>query len=89
MNEFFIQNREIADREIEEFIKLIEPIVNNGLKNNRNPTFFEATTEMAFQVFKNNSVDFAVIEVGLGGRLDATNVINPIVSIITKIGFDH
>src|SRR3989338_1387571 len=54
-----------------------------------NPTFFEFTTAMAFLYFARQKVDFAVIEVGMGGRLDATNVIMPEVSIITNIGFDH
>ena len=53
------------------------------------PSFFEVTTAMAFQYFKDQHVDIAVIEVGLGGRLDCTNIITPIVSIITNISFDH
>lgn len=53
------------------------------------PTFFEVTTAMAFKYFKDMEVDIAVIEVGLGGRLDCTNVITPILSIITNISYDH
>jgi dihydrofolate synthase/folylpolyglutamate synthase len=53
------------------------------------PTFFEATTAVAFELFRRAHVDAAVIEVGLGGRLDATNVIIPMVAAITSIGFDH
>ena len=53
------------------------------------PSFFEVTTAMAFQYFKDQQVDIAVIEVGLGGRLDCTNIITPILSIITNISFDH
>jgi dihydrofolate synthase/folylpolyglutamate synthase len=53
------------------------------------PTFFEATTVMAFVYFAEMAVDFAVVEVGLGGRFDATNVLTPLVSIITTIGLDH
>ena len=52
-------------------------------------TFFEVTTAMAFQYFVNQKVDIAVIEVGLGGRYDATNVLNPLGVLITGIGFDH
>jgi len=52
-------------------------------------TFFEATTAMAFQYFREQRVDIAVIETGLGGRLDATNVITPEISVITGIGLDH
>jgi dihydrofolate synthase / folylpolyglutamate synthase len=53
------------------------------------PSFFELTTAMAFEYFAMDKVDIAIIEVGLGGRLDCTNVIQPEVSLITNIGFDH
>jgi dihydrofolate synthase/folylpolyglutamate synthase len=53
------------------------------------PTFFEATTALAFELFRRAAVEVAVIEVGLGGRLDSTNVIEPIVTAITSIDFDH
>jgi len=53
------------------------------------PSFFEVTVAMAFDHFARNLIDIAVIEVGLGGRLDSTNVINPILSVITNIGYDH
>ncbi|MDD4800629.1 MAG: folylpolyglutamate synthase/dihydrofolate synthase family protein [Proteiniphilum sp.] len=53
------------------------------------PSFFELTMEMAFLWFARQKVDIAVIEVGLGGRLDSTNIITPELSIITNIGFDH
>lgn len=57
--------------------------------NSISPTFFEFTTALAFEYFAEEDVDIAVVEVGMGGRLDATNVIKPIVSIITNIGYDH
>ena len=53
------------------------------------PTFFEVTTAVAFELFRRHGVDIAVCEVGLGGRLDATNVLTPMVSAITSISFDH
>jgi dihydrofolate synthase/folylpolyglutamate synthase len=53
------------------------------------PSFFEMTVAMAFDYFAEAKVDFAVIEVGLGGRLDSTNIISPVLSIITNIGHDH
>lgn len=53
------------------------------------PSFFELTTAMAFKFFADMGVDVAVIEVGLGGRLDCTNIISPILSVITSIGLDH
>ncbi len=54
-----------------------------------NPSFFEITTAMAFDYFKKEGVDIAVIETGLGGRLDSTNIVNPLVSVITNIAMDH
>ena len=53
------------------------------------PSFFEVTTAMAFKYFKDRNVDIAIIEVGLGGRLDCTNIITPLVSVITNISYDH
>ena len=53
------------------------------------PSFFETMTAMAFAYFMKEQVDIAVVEVGLGGRLDSTNVLNPILSVITNIGLDH
>ena len=52
-------------------------------------TFFEATTAMAFDYFKKKEIDIAIVETGLGGRLDSTNVLSPIHTIITEIDFDH
>jgi len=53
------------------------------------PSFFEMTVAMAFEFFAEKGVDIAVIETGLGGRLDSTNIINPVLSVITNIGHDH
>jgi dihydrofolate synthase/folylpolyglutamate synthase len=53
------------------------------------PSFFELTVAMAFLYFKQENVDYAVIETGLGGRLDSTNVIDPLLSIVTNISYDH
>jgi dihydrofolate synthase/folylpolyglutamate synthase len=57
--------------------------------DNFNPSFFEITTAMAFDWFRSCGVDIAVIECGLGGRLDSTNVVNPLLSVITNIGLEH
>ena len=54
-----------------------------------NPSFFELTVAMAFEYFANQNIDIAIIETGLGGRLDSTNIIHPELSVITNIGFDH
>ena len=53
------------------------------------PSFFEITSTMAFSYFADQHVDFAVIETGLGGRLDSTNIVTPILSVITNVSFDH
>lgn len=62
---------------------------NKSLIEEIKPSFFELTVALAFSYFADRAVDFAVIETGLGGRLDSTNIITPILSIITNIGFDH
>ena len=62
---------------------------NKNTIDNLNPSFFEITTAMAFSIFKKENCDIAIIETGLGGRLDSTNVITPEVSVITNIGIDH
>ena len=62
---------------------------NKALIEKIKPSFFEVTVAMAFEYFADNEVDIAVIETGLGGRLDSTNVITPILSIITNISYDH
>ena len=53
------------------------------------PTFFEVSTAIAFEIFKRAAVDVAIVEVGLGGRFDATNVLTPTITAITSIAFDH
>lgn len=79
-----INGEPISERYVVDFVErersFFEPL---------HPSFFEVTTAMAFQYFKDKEVDIAVIEVGLGGRLDCTNIITPILSIITNISFDH
>lgn len=67
---------------------LIEELLAEG-KLRAHPTYFECVTALAFEVFARERVEFGVIEVGLGGRLDATNVLTPAVSAITRIDFDH
>lgn len=62
---------------------------NMGLVQKVKPSFFETTVAMAFEWFAKNEVDVAVVEVGLGGRLDSTNIIRPVLSVITNISYDH
>ena len=84
-NERICVNREqIDDVYIKEFLEK-----NEHLLDETEASFFEVTTALGFQYFKDRGVDAAVIETGLGGRLDATSVIVPKVSVITKIGLDH
>lgn len=89
-NERIIANREpISDQEIENFIYEYRDLITELGKENRNPTFFESTTVMAFKHFQQKKMEFASIEVGLGGRLDSTNIIKPEVSVITQVGYEH
>src|SRR6202171_1680761 len=67
---------------------LIEELLAAG-KLRAHPTYFECVPALAFEYFARERVDFAVFEVGLGGRLDATNILSPLVTIITCIDFDH
>jgi dihydrofolate synthase / folylpolyglutamate synthase len=62
---------------------------NRDIFESLKPSFFEMTVAMAFDYFAGRAVDVAVIEVGLGGRLDSTNIISPVLSVITNIGHDH
>ncbi|MAH32936.1 folylpolyglutamate synthase/dihydrofolate synthase [archaeon] len=77
-----INHKLITDNEIAEYYQKIKPFITKQ-------SFFEITTAMAFLYFYDKKVDFAVLEVGLGGRLDATNVVKPLISIITNIGYEH
>ncbi|MBI5124090.1 MAG: bifunctional folylpolyglutamate synthase/dihydrofolate synthase, partial [Candidatus Omnitrophica bacterium] len=77
-------NEEDLSRILGDIKKVIEP----SMQDDR-PTFFEVYTALAFMYFKEKNVDFVVYETGLGGRLDATNVIEPLVSAITPISYEH
>jgi dihydrofolate synthase/folylpolyglutamate synthase len=79
-----INGREIHEEFIIRFVNIIRPQIEL-LK----PSFFEITVALAFDYFAQEKIDVAVIEVGLGGRLDSTNVITPELSVITNIGWDH
>lgn len=79
-----INGAEIEQEFIVDFVKRIKPKIEEI-----HPSFFEITVAMAFDYFASQQVDIAVIEVGLGGRLDSTNVITPLLSLITNISFDH
>ena len=71
------------------FIALLGEVVSAAESKNLEPTFFELMTAIAFKYFADEAVDLAIIETGLGGRLDSTNVIHPIMTLITEIDLDH
>ena len=81
-----INGEMIPHNELTKLIKLVEPIV---MKMKPMPTFFDVMTAIAFKYFADQEVDIAVVETGLGGRLDSTNVLRPEVTAITSISKDH
>jgi dihydrofolate synthase / folylpolyglutamate synthase len=81
-----VDRRPIPDEALERELVQIQTVIStNGL----NPSFFEISTALAFEYFSESEVDIVVLETGLGGRLDATNVVTPIVSVLTSIDLDH
>lgn len=79
-----INGEEIKEEAVTQFVNKIQSTIDEV-----EPSFFEITVAMAFNYFSEEQVDIAVIETGLGGRLDSTNVITPEVCLITNIGYDH
>ena len=79
-----VDGKEVSREYVVDFVNRIRASIEEI-----RPSFFEITVAMAFDYFAGQSVDVAVIEVGLGGKLDSTNVIMPLVSVITNIGWDH
>ena len=79
-----INGLEISDDYVLKFMKLVDKYIDDN-----SPTFFELTTAMAFMYFADNNIDYAVIETGLGGRLDSTNIIEPLAVTITTISLEH
>lgn len=83
-----INKREIGENEVINLTSEIKSLIEM-FGTSINPTFFEFVTVMAFLYFSKKNVDWAVIETGMGGRLDSTNVIAPAATVITRIGLDH
>ena len=79
-----INGKMIPEKEVTTFVEKIQHVFEEI-----HPSFFEITAAMAFDYFARKNADIAVIETGLGGRLDSTNIIKPLVSVITNIGHDH
>ena len=86
-----INGEYISSDEVVSLLERLKPAIKKVARTEgcQHPTFFEVITTMAFLYFYEKRVDFAIMEVGLGGRLDATNVCQPLVSVITHIDFDH
>jgi dihydrofolate synthase/folylpolyglutamate synthase len=87
-----VNGEEIADdafaQILERIVAVTEELLAAG-KLRAHPTYFECVTAMAFEYFAQTRVEFGIFEVGLGGRLDATNILTPVVSVITRVDFDH
>jgi dihydrofolate synthase/folylpolyglutamate synthase len=79
-----INGKEVKEQFVIDFTARIKPLIEEI-----NPSFFEITVAMAFDYFAEQKIDIAIIETGLGGRLDSTNIITPEISVITNIGWDH
>ncbi len=80
-----VNRKPILYDELSSQVESLKPLLGQV----ENITTFEATTAIAFQYFKDRQVDIAIVEAGLGGRTDATNVVDPLLSVITSISFDH
>ncbi|HEU4939445.1 MAG TPA: folylpolyglutamate synthase/dihydrofolate synthase family protein [Vicinamibacterales bacterium] len=89
---FVIDGREVETGVLRDVVGSIQGLIDFLMKTGKLqtlPTFFECTTAAAFELFRRTGVKIAVLEVGLGGRLDATNVVTPVATAITSIDFDH
>jgi dihydrofolate synthase / folylpolyglutamate synthase len=87
-----LNGEEISDELFAQILTRVQSLIEEllGVGNLRaHPTYFECLTAMAFECFARERVEFGVFEVGLGGRLDATNILSPVVSLIARIDFDH
>jgi len=86
-----VDGRMIADEDVARLYARIKPNASEmaaGSETNR-PTFFEVTTAMAFEYFREQKVDVGIVEVGMGGRMDATNVVRSKACVITRVGLEH
>jgi dihydrofolate synthase/folylpolyglutamate synthase len=86
---FVVNKKEISKKELENLVSNVKPIIDKMMDEKNIPTYFEIVTAMAFQYFKEKNVDIAIIEVGLGGRFDATNIVSPIITVITNVTLEH
>lgn len=84
-----VDGEPVSEREVAEAAERLRPLVESMEIGSVHPTFFECATALAFDLFRRRRVPWAVLEVGMGGRLDATNVCRPAATVITNIGLDH
>lgn len=84
-----VDGKEISEKDLSLIFQKIKPIVDEMQEKNMNPTYFEIVTAISFLYFSIKKVDISVIEVGLGGRFDATNIIKPCLSVICNISMEH
>jgi len=86
-----INNKQIDRKKVSELLERIKPSIDKvaNTPSYGHPTFFEVITSLAFLYFFEEQIDFLVLEVGLGGRLDATNICEPLISVITHVDYDH
>ncbi len=84
-----VNGKMITHKSVIDFVERYQCMLDKGMIKGQRPSFFELTMVMAFEYFAKEEVDVAVIETGLGGRLDSTNIITPDLCVITNISFDH
>lgn len=85
---FFLAGRPIDDATLERYAQQVSSVLQTPSAT-LEPTFFEALTAVAFLLYAHEKVDYCALETGLGGRLDATNVCSPVLTVITRLGLDH
>jgi len=84
-----VNGRKITESSVVEFVEAVEPYVTDRAADGTSPTLFETLTALAYWEFERQSVDVAVIEVGIGGKLDATSVVDPVASAVTTVTLEH
>ena len=84
-----VNGREMSKAALTEFVEAVKPRVNERAANGNAPTFFEVVTAMGLWQFGREDVDVAVLEVGIGGRYDATSVVDPVASAVTSVTLEH
>lgn len=84
-----IDKNQISKDDLVVLVEKIKPVVEKMIEQEESPTFFEVFTGLVFLYFKQKKVEYVIVEVGLGGRFDATNIVKPLVSVITNVSLEH